>query len=91
MEGEAQEEPQGVSDHAAAMSIVIAAMQLLDCLDLARTIEAADRALAFGCFRDPTLWIEKHGDLEHDKRVLEAALPLWRAAKALREGREVPR
>jgi hypothetical protein len=84
-----------IDDHRQAMEIVIMAMRMLANVNLPHVRDAAQRALDFGCFQDPTLWIQNHKALEEDKVLLEAAMPLWRAAekmlkrvKAEREKRE---
>lgn len=53
--------------------------------DLPELLQAIDRADTVGPMLDPTLWIKKHGAMDEDKRLLEAALPLWRWAKEQQE------
>lgn len=59
--------------------------QLLLQFDLEQLLRDMERAEAFGCFADPTLWIDKIGKMREDREVVEAALPLWRMAKKLKE------
>lgn len=76
-----EDDPEAViDDHRQAMEMIIMAMRMLAVVDLPRVHEAAQRALDFSCFSDPTLWIQKSKALEEDKELLEAAMPLWRAA-----------
>ncbi len=52
--------------------------------DLAAFVNAAEHGLSFGCFTDPTLWREKHEDLERVKRLAEEMLPFWRRARTMK-------
>lgn len=54
----------------------------VDVPDLLRRIE---RAHSFGCMVDPTLYREKVEAMDQDKEMLEAALPLWRWAQAMKD------
>ncbi len=58
--------------------------------DLPGLLEAIDHAEVAGPLLDPTLYREKGAEMNHDKKLLEAALPLWRFVKAMKEkaGRE---
>lgn len=54
--------------------------------DLPGLLRAIERADAIGPLVDPTLWRDKGAAMLQDKELLEAALPLWRYAKAARAG-----
>src|ERR1700674_4580087 len=49
--------------------------------DLPKILQMIGRAETVGPMVDPTLWIKKHEAMGEDKKLLEAALPLWRWAK----------
>lgn len=53
--------------------------------DLPKLLEAIGRAEAFGPLLDPTLYREKAGAMDADRELLEAALPLWRFGKKMKE------
>lgn len=50
--------------------------------DLPGLIKAIESADAIGPLIDPTLWRAKGSAMLEDKELLEAALPLWRYARA---------
>lgn len=71
-----------MNDHRITMQLVLSAGRILLPLDLPDAIEKAKRSLEVGPFLDPTLWREKHKDLESDLEFMRAALPLWKLAMA---------
>ena len=74
--------------HPQAVLHALAAMRALieDVPDLPAVLDAASRSLDTAVFFDPTLWRDKHEDLEHDIRVLKAVLPAWQLARDIRDG-----
>lgn len=68
-------------DHRMAVMLVISSARVVGAIDLDDAIQKAERALDMGPILDPTLWIQKHKDLESDLEILRAALPLWQLVK----------
>lgn len=68
----------------AISQIALMAMLLRD-HDLPAIIAEADRFNAFAPFFDPTAWIADHKNVATNKRMLEAALPLWEWSKKYEE------
>jgi hypothetical protein len=52
--------------------------KMLTQYDLQAIIEAINHSDAFGCFIDPTLWINNRDKMQEDKQIIEAAMPLWK-------------
>lgn len=61
--------------------LAVQAGRILTVADVPKLIAAGERALAIGPIVDPTLWREKHEDLEADLELLKAALPLFHLMK----------
>ena len=74
-----------MSNHADAVKTIILLGRTLEVYDIPQLIEQGQRALDFGPFQDPTLWIQKHQALEQDLELLRAALPLATAIQKLKE------
>jgi hypothetical protein len=66
------------------LTILVAARTISD-VDVPDLLQRINRADTLGALLDPTLYRKKHGAMMEDKELLEAALPLWRAGKALEE------
>lgn len=77
------DEPLSTAEYRAAVTGVVVCARVLNQFDIPKLLEAIERADSFGCFFDPTLWINNRGKMNEDREVLEAALPLWRLAKKL--------
>jgi hypothetical protein len=71
-----------------ACAIAATLLRQHDIPELLRAIEHAD---AFGPLLDPTLWRDKHEAMNRDRKLLEAALPLWRLAASQAAGKEPSR
>jgi hypothetical protein len=63
-----------------ACALVASMLTQYDLPDLLQRIERAD---AFGPILDPTLWRDKQEAMDEDRKLLEAALPLWAMGKRL--------
>lgn len=64
---------------------IVTAMMILSIHDIEGIIKDIDRADVIGPFLDPTLWMNKNKSMMEDKEVFEAALPLIRKFKEIRE------
>lgn len=74
----------------AVVATVLAARMLATTIeDLPAVIRAAERALDFGPFTDPTAWRDKHKALEQDIEMLKAALPMWQLGRRMLERAEL--
>lgn len=59
--------------------------QMLGMFDLPGILKAINHAESIAPLVDPTLWIQKNKDMAIDKKLLEAALPLWKHVKKMEE------
>ena len=59
------------------------AARIMLALDIPKILEDIEKAEALGPMLDPTLYREKGQAMSEDKRILEAALPLWRICKKM--------
>jgi hypothetical protein len=69
-----------MNEHRLSVEMVLSAARVLLAIDIPDAIRKAERALDVGPLLDPTLWMQKHKDLEGDLAFLRAALPLWKLA-----------
>lgn len=74
----------------ALLGVVVAARTLL-LVDVPDLLSRIERAHSFGAVLDPTLYREMVEAMDHDKAMLEAALPLWRWAKEFEARAEAAR
>lgn len=65
----------------AAMTAIGMAAMMIRQYDLPSMIQSIERADAFGCFTDPTLYMQAAPQMREQRKLVEAALPLWRAAQ----------
>ena len=75
-----------MSDVQTYQATVIAALQAAKILrlhDIPKILRAIDHADSVGPLLDPTLWMQKGQAMKEDRKVLQAALPLWNLAKAM--------
>jgi hypothetical protein len=72
-----------VIDYRSAIATIILCGQMLNQFDLAKLIDAINRAESTGPILNPTLWIQKSQAMAQDKQLIEAALPLWKLIKDL--------
>lgn len=70
-------------DYQTAIRACATAGAMISQCDLPEILAAISRAETLGPIVDPTLYIRKHKSMEQDKRLVEAALPLWRFTKEL--------
>lgn len=68
-------------EYQAAIKAVVVVARVIGQHDIPELLRSIEHADAFGCFVDPTLWINNRDKMLQDKQVLEAALPLWHLAK----------
>lgn len=64
------------------MSCAMAAKMVIG-FDIPKLLEDIEKAEIMGPMLDPTLYREKGKAMAEDKRILEAALPLWRIGKEM--------
>lgn len=76
------------AEHRAAFAVVGMAGRLLLQYDLDQLLKDMEHSEDFGCFFDPTAWMNNIEKLKQDREVIEAALPLWRLAKKLKDRAE---
>lgn len=74
--------PEEYRQHLCTIASAAGLIRNVDVPDLLARIERAD---AFGAVLDPTLYRARHDAMMQDKRLLEAALPLYHLAKELQE------
>lgn len=79
------EEAAQVEEYRSAVLSCAMAARLLNGHDIPALLAAIDRAEAFGPILDPTLFREKSRAMSEDKRLLKAALPLYRMWDAASE------
>jgi hypothetical protein len=66
------------------INVAMTARLLVD-VDVPDLLQRIERAHSFGCMVDPTLYRDKVGAMDQDKEMLEAALPLWRWVRQVRQ------
>jgi hypothetical protein len=69
------------AEYQQALFTVATAGRLIVEADVPELLRKIEHCEAFGGFVDPTLYRDKIKDVQHDKDMLEAALPLWRWAR----------
>ena len=72
----------------AAVFVAIAAARALAVQPIPELLSDIDRADAFGPIINPTLWRDKHKAMDQDRKLLEAALPLYRIGVKLNNEEE---
>jgi hypothetical protein len=66
------------------VNVAMTARLLVD-VDIPDLLNRIERAHSFGCMVDPTLYRDKVQAMDQDKDMLEAALPLWRWVRQVRQ------
>jgi len=77
-------------EYQAAVHAAALAAQLLAEHPLPKLLDSIGTADAVGPMFNPTLWLEKRDAMLQDKRLLEAALPLHKLGKEMKQNREDP-
>jgi hypothetical protein len=62
------------------LKLILSAARIVACVDVPKLISDIERADVIAPLIDPTLWMTKHREMEEDRQLLEAALPLHRKA-----------
>lgn len=74
-----------IEEYQNAIKSVVLCSNMIAEHDLSKLLADIEFADSFGPILDPTLWREKHRAMLEDKKILEAALPLWRLAQAMKD------
>ena len=72
-------------DYQNAIGACVTAARIITLYDLPDLLASIATADALGPVLDPTLWIQNNRKMEEDRKIIEAALPLWKLAKTLEE------
>lgn len=71
--------------HRQQLIMVATSASILADLDIPGMIADIARAEALGPLLDAKAWKDRHAQMEQDKEMLTAALPLWRFGQKLKE------
>ena len=72
-------------DYQNAIGACMAAARIITLYDLPDLLNSIATADALGPILDPTLWIQNNQKMTEDRKIIEAAMPLWKLAKMLEE------
>ena len=76
-----------IEEYQSAVQASVLCSRMLSQYDIPQLLRDIEHADAVGGLFNPSLWIQKRIAMYEDREALEAALPLWRLAKKLEQGR----
>lgn len=73
-----------------ALNAIGIAATMIRQFDLPSLIQSMERADSLGCLIDPTLYMQGADKLREQRKLVEAAMPLWRFAEPTDPARKEP-